>query len=496
MKSNSLLVKILYVLLGSLVLGSIAVSAGNYLTQKSQELEKWTEEQRAINDQLTIILTEPVFNYDHELVTSISNAMVKDKRIDTLSVSDHRGQFIGGSSNAGNMINNDVSVIPVTWSEKGKVGEITISYSTDHITERLNQQLVLQLVSSIVMIMLLGSLLIYFLRRIVINPIAELSNVLKDIADGNGDLTKRIPQKGNDEIAALADSFNKFIEIIHNIVMGLAGVNNELITTGNNVSTTSDNIRTQASQQQENTAQTQNQLTQLAETIENIAQQAQLTSDNTNAMSHMSNESNKQVDHNLDNIQSLVEELECSTETATELRDQSTEISRMLDVIRNIAEQTNLLALNASIEAARAGESGRGFSVVADEVRALALKTYESTAEIEGIISQLHSKVDVSFKSTHRCMELATTTINNAKSVSQSLATLRQDIDSINDMNKLIAEHSKAQQSLTKESQNIMIQVSDGASTVATESQSLTQNNQDLQRVQQELTIHLSRFTY
>lgn len=349
--------------------------------------------------------------------------MIKDERIAHLFIEDQRGKFIGGSTQL-KMTSASVLEIPLTWPSKGIIGHVFVEYSNHHISKRLQHQLSLQLISSMVMIIILGALLIYFLRKIVITPIAQLSSVLKGIAEGEGDLTQRIPQRKNDEISDLAASFNLFIERIQVIVRSIASVNSKLEVTGQQVFQTSNNIQTHAIEQQENTLTTHGRLTRITETTEDIAKQAEHTSQNTAAMSQVSSNSNQQVSKNVDNIQSLVDELKKSTNTVTELKQQSQEISRMLDVIRNIAEQTNLLALNASIEAARAGESGRGFSVVADEVRALAFKTHESTAEIETIISQLQSKVDISFHYTHTSMTLAENTIEGAELVHQSLIVL------------------------------------------------------------------------
>lgn len=495
MKHNSLLVKILYVLIGSLIAASIIISVVNYTLQKKQEMQQWTIEQNALNQQIEIIFNEPVFMYDEELVNKISQAMSKDSRISGLYVEDHRGKYIGGTVNTRTALADTVKLV-LTWPQKGEIGTVYAQYSTEHIATRLSQQLALQLVSSIVMIMVLGALLIYFLRKIVITPITELSSVLKGIAEGEGDLTQRVPHRKNDEISELATSFNLFIEQVQMIVKSIATVNQKLEVTGKEVFTTSNDIQTHATKQQNDTQTTHSRLSQITDTTEDIARQAQQTSENTAAMSTISNTSNTQVHDNLSNIKRLVDELATSTTTVTELKEQSQEISRMLDVIRNIAEQTNLLALNASIEAARAGESGRGFSVVADEVRALALKTHQSTAEIETIINQLQSKVDSSFHSTHTSMELAQKTIEGATTVNHSLVQLGKDIEEINMMNQLIAKHSQQQQQLAKESQYSMAEVSQGAITVSENSESLAQNNQQLQHVQQELSSHLSRFTY
>ncbi len=496
MKQQSLLMKILYVLIGSLISASIIISVVNYVMQNRAEMQRWETQQTALNEQLGIIFNEPVFMYDVELVNKISQAMIKDTRVKSLFVVDHRSKVIGGTR--GSKPIGDMTVaIPLNWEEKGKIGTVFVEYSTQHITERQNQLLVLQLISSIVMIMVLGALLIYFLRRIILNPIADLSSMLENIAQGDGDLTQRIPhQNTNDEISVLAQSFNGFIDQIHNIVKSLAGVNERLAVTGHQVSMTSKCIRDKALEQQNSTQSTHNHLAQITQTSEEIAQQAKQTSDNTETMRKESQASHAKVSQNLTNIKQLVEELSTSTQTVTELKEQSQEISRMLDVIRNIAEQTNLLALNASIEAARAGESGRGFSVVADEVRALALKTHESTAEIETIINQLQSKVDISFNSTHNSMELAQQTIEGAGTVNHSLDKLTNDIDQIAAMNQLIAKHSNEQQTLTKDSQHMMTNVSDGAIKVAENSESLTESNVELEQVQTELDRHLGRFTY
>jgi methyl-accepting chemotaxis protein len=320
--------------------------------------------------------------------------------------------------------------------------------------------------------------------------------VLGDIAQGGGDLTQRIPIKSNDELGQLSHSFNSFIETVQSIVSSLALANEELANVAQRVKSVSERTNYDSQQQREQTNEALEHLIQLQQATVHIAQSAEQTSVNTNNVNHLSQSSMKEMNNNIEKVDLLFEELDDTANIVTKLRVESQNITKVLDVIKGIAEQTNLLALNAAIEAARAGESGRGFSVVADEVRALASKTHDSTNEIETIISSLQSQAQASFDATHHSKDLVSETKDATKNAHDALNDISEKINEINNMNTSIASGSEEQTQVTQSVQEGMQKVDDGAERLAQEASSLHSATEELTQVQAKLVEQIERFTY
>lgn len=487
--------KMLLALLGSTLLVLVFVSGISYYNQQSNEQHYWSEKRTVINSQLSVIFQEPVFAYDKPLIKAILDAVLKDNAIVSLRVLDHRDKVLAQGISA-NIKADESFTIPLLWTDKAKIGSVQIGYSHNQVNSRLSSALLEKSTALIVTIILLSIVSIFFLRKIVISPLANLSSVLGDIAQGGGDLTQRIPVKSNDELGALATNFNNFINTVQSIVSALALANQELSNVAERVKRVSESTNKDSQQQRTQTKDALEHLTQLQQATVHIAQNAEQTSHNTNNVHQLSESSIAQMETNIKKVDLLFQELDSTADIVTQLRVESQNITQVLDVIKGIAEQTNLLALNAAIEAARAGESGRGFSVVADEVRALASKTHDSTNEIESIISSLQNQAQASFDATHRSKDLVTETIETTKSANDSLNEINEKIEEINNMNTLIASGSEEQNQVTDSVQKGMQQVDDGAERLAKEASSLHATTNELSQVQTKLIEQIERFTY
>jgi methyl-accepting chemotaxis protein len=262
---------------------------------------------------------------------------------------------------------------------------------------------------------------------------------LKDIASGDGDLTKRIEKTSNDELGDVVDWFNQFVDKLHNSISDVVKSIEPLTSLSSDLgSLTSETLAISAKQNQATE--------QVSLVVEEMVTSVKAVSSNASSASEAANQADKAAKNGRDivtktvaSINGLAEEVERAGEVIRKLEADTGNVGTILDVIKGIAEQTNLLALNAAIEAARAGEQGRGFAVVADEVRTLASRTQDSTQEIQKVIEELQtaarSAVDVMGQSKQR----AQASVEHAAQTGESLAAITERVSAITEMNMQIA---------------------------------------------------------
>lgn len=323
----------------------------------------------------------------------------------------------------------------------------------------------------------------------IVGPVAHVSNSLAEIAAGGGDLTRRLPTDSGDEISELAHNFNLVMEQIASIIKNVVVVTGKVNVNVHNMSSATENTVVSTSQQLKELEQVATALNELSASADEVARSAGQTADRTKETSQAAEDGSKTVRSSQETIRRLTDQIEATAGKIQILKDNSENIGSVMEVIRSIAEQTNLLALNAAIEAARAGEQGRGFAVVADEVRSLAQKTQTSTEEIESIITQLQKAADEAHHSMNTSISSVQETIDTSSRVEEALNSIRQNIETINDMNHHIATASEEQSSVANEvSKNISAiyslseRVSENAHVVSDNSAQLEAESQELKR--------------
>lgn len=460
MIKRSLLTKLMVVLFGAMALIAVTVSFINYRIAASNLQQKFDIDAQAMIELTNSSLLEAVFAYDFQQVEAIAKSLVNTSLITHIKIIDHRGKPLAEASEASQ--GNPTAIrqvarqaIPIIYNDSN-IGNYDITFSTHEMQQVLSNQMKTNI--TVVVTLLLASLFIVYvlMRRLVLAPVDEVTRSLSSIADGGGDLTRRLPTASGDEVAALAHNFNRVMEHIADIIRDVVQVNDKVRV----------NVRTMASATESTVNSTTQQLREielvataveeLSASATEIAGHAGDTAERTNATSVLAEQGNLVVKQSLDNVNALTLQIESTAKKILVLKESSVNIGSVMEVIRTIAEQTNLLALNAAIEAARAGEQGRGFAVVADEVRSLAQKTRNSTEEIETIIVQLQRAAD----EAHQAMNTSTTsargTIETAAKVGEALDKIRANISVINDMNHQIASASHQQSSVANEvSKNI-----------------------------------------
>ncbi|PKH98859.1 methyl-accepting chemotaxis protein, partial [Shewanella sp. 11B5] len=294
-------------------------------------------------------------------------------------------------------------------------------------------------------------LLLFFIIRSISGPMIETISAFKNIAKGEGDLTLRLSEEGNDELKQIAHHFNAFIDKIQKVIISVSHSVDESSRLAQNMSTIAQQANQISSNVQAETENVATAINEMSMTASEVASNAQLAADSTHHADKEADKSANVVDNAMKKISELSSELAATEEVAKGLQVSSSKIGQILDVIVGIADQTNLLALNAAIEAARAGEAGRGFAVVADEVRTLASRTQASTSEINLIIDAIRSAIDSVNASVARAKVKSSETVNETQQVVVALENIKSSIEQISQMNVQIAAATDEQSTVIGE---------------------------------------------
>ena len=316
----------------------------------------------------------------------------------------------------------------------------------EHVAETTASIIIITLTAVIV-----GLLIAYLVMRGIVTPIKQTNSMLEDIAKGEGDLTKRIPVNSSDEVGALGKNFNSFVEKLQGIISQIMSATEQLATAAEQVARVTEQTGANIDQQKQETILVATAMNEMAVTVQAVSKDASDASVAANSANGEANNGNQVVSKTIDAINTLANEVEESASAIEQLQHNSVNIGSILDVIKNIAEQTNLLALNAAIEAARAGEQGRGFAVVADEVRTLAQRTQTSTAEIESLIGSLQDGSKQAVNRITQSRDLAVSTVEQAASAGESLRSITNAVSTIMQMNTQIATASEEQAAVAEE---------------------------------------------
>ena len=297
----------------------------------------------------------------------------------------------------------------------------------------------------------LGLLVLWLSARGVTRPILGVAHMLRDIASGEGDLTQRLPHTGRDELGELAGWFNRFLDKLQPIIRDVKVSVRDARSTADQSAAISSQTSAGMQQQFREIDQVATASHEMTATAQDVARSAAQAADAARGADQATRDGLALIDRTTQSIDSLAANLTSAMGQVEQLASSSEEIGSVLEVIRAIAEQTNLLALNAAIEAARAGEAGRGFAVVADEVRSLANRTQQSTQEIQGLIEQLQDGANDAVAAMRGSASHAQSNLVEADSAAQALGRIVATVEELDGLNQQIATAAEEQSQVAQD---------------------------------------------
>lgn len=317
--------------------------------------------------------------------------------------------------------------------------------------------------------------------------IVQVVDSLKDIAQEDGDLTVRIKSKNKDEIGDLVHWFNQFMEKLQGVVKDIVNASLPLSNLAQNLNQLTDDTNKTIDVQQRSAGQAKSAVDEMSHSVVAVAESAAEAANAASDASSAASDGQNVVNDTVHSIQELAANVEDSAEVIRKLEADSNQVGVVLDVIKGIAEQTNLLALNAAIEAARAGEQGRGFAVVADEVRTLASRTQQSTEQIQKTIEQLQDAARSAVSVMGKGTEQATTSVETANKAGASLSVITETISRITSMNDQIARSTGEQQNVARTISSNVDEIHSRTEETASSSQKLASVGAELAQLAQHL---------
>lgn len=350
------------------------------------------------------------------------------------------------------------------------------------------------LLASLVVGALVSLVAAFFLPILVANQVNQISHRIQNIAEGDGDLTIRIPVDTNDELGQLASHVNRFMEKLQRIIANVLNNAAEVSKTAEALLEVSSNSQRAADDQCHAITMVVAAVNELSMAIQEVARNTSNTAQNTREANAITDSGQERIRVAVERVQQLAVRIDETADFMSHLEGEAKNVTSVIDVIRGVAEQTNLLALNAAIEAARAGEQGRGFAVVADEVRTLASRTQQSTADIQGMLGQLQQGVQRAVEAMSSSSAMTAEAATSANDAGQSLNGIGSAVKEIADMTLQIATAAEEQSSVTAEIDRNLVQINSLAMNTAEDASRTAEQSQRLNELSIQLRQLLGQF--
>ena len=375
-----------------------------------------------------------------------------------------------------------------------QLSDMTVQYAQTYRTESISAFVSARWITmSIVVFSLIFSFVISVaIARSINRPLKRGLEAAQYIADG--DLSRPLTVDGKDELTELAHALQQMQKSLREAISHIASSSNQLASAAEELNVVTDESAKALQLQNDEVRQAATAITEMSSAVDEVAVTALKTSDASAQSSNLAKDGTQKVIQTRSVIEKMNADVQKSTAVINTLAEKVSDINLVLEVIRSVADQTNLLALNAAIEAARAGEAGRGFAVVADEVRSLAYRTQTSTGEIEQMIHQVQSSAKEAVDAMKLISSNADNAQNVAKSASDALELIAENIMSISDQNHVIAGAAEEQSKVAREIDRNIVSISDLAAQTADGSRQTMASTSELTRLAIELNELVSKF--
>ncbi|MFB1011811.1 MAG: methyl-accepting chemotaxis protein [Thiopseudomonas sp.] len=338
------------------------------------------------------------------------------------------------------------------------------------------------------------TLLVLGIMRSITRPLREVADALQNIASGEGDLTQQLTYQGNDEIGELSKSFNTFTDKLRNIIIDLQQTAGVLQQSSSELDKAARNSLDSSERQLQETEQIATSMNEVTYSVQEVAKNAEQAASEVSEASLQVAAGQQSIHNSLQQTDLLSATIAEAVSVMEALAAESTQIGTVLEVINSIAEQTNLLALNAAIEAARAGEQGRGFAVVADEVRLLAQRTQQSTGEVQHMIDSLQKNSRAAVQVIQQSSETSARTVEQANIANASLEQITLALTALSDLNASIASSTLQQSHVAEEINQNINRVAGLATNSTAAAQQASSSSADLEQLARSLGKVLSQF--
>ena len=487
-----------------LVLGSVGIVSYSSTSSKLQEQQLKQADQ--LLSQAKLLTAPLLWDYEIAQLQNTLISLVQGEFVKAIFVIDNMNTVVGVAkdANGSHRLDDNYKAYPnidrkakIVYDDDGteeNVGEILLVLDKSAINSQLKQLVITTIAETMLLSVILISLLMITLRKLVNKPIDSINSALTNINKGDGDLTQRLPSSHAGEIGLLTDSVNEFIDNLHSIISGVVDSSEKMVAPVNQVHLVSKQTQMGAELQHNKIHSMTDAMDNMADAASEVALGISEAADHAKEVTENARVADVELHNTTETIGNLATDISKGADVINALQEDVVNIVSVLGVIRGIAEQTNLLALNAAIEAARAGEQGRGFAVVADEVRSLASKTQDSTEEIQEMIARLQ---DGSKKAVD-IMQIGRESGNNTKQ--QIIATkevvnkISEAINGVSEMTEQIASAAEQQTAMSKEVSGYLNDVVGVVGKVASDAKDTYHSSDVLSELISKQNKQLSRF--
>lgn len=418
---------------------------------------------------------KPLTTLNPELSAASMNKLSQDAQLATISWPNQGEKLIY------------VAKVPNTDWSLGIVEDKQMAYAS------VSEQVTFTAIASIVLYLIIAAISTYVITRLL-KPLQTLSTALEELSQGEGDLTQRIKIERMDEIGELATHVNQFLAQMQTMLKGIVENSEQLSAQANQANELSAMAAGRVEHQQNDVNHIATAIHEMSATAAEVASHAELTASASQNSASACQDGQNVIQKNREAIVELAEQVSDAASVISELEANTQSINQILSTIQGIAEQTNLLALNAAIEAARAGEQGRGFAVVADEVRVLSQRTHGSTEEIRTMIETLQGNTKLAVNSMQTSTSLADTSVDYAQQAHDSLTSITNSITEINDMAMQIASAAEEQRAVSEDISRNTQGIKDDADMIAEQSLKSSEGARQMFDTANTMRENISRF--